>query len=268
MANLQYQHFSDNKAPNATVTVNTGTEDAGYPAANIKDRNPAKPAKLTTTTGSWVFAFGSAQRVDIAAIIMHNLTAGLEVRIQGNATSSWGAPTFNQAFTIPAYRDDGFPVNPWLDLTGLSGYSASGFQFWRIVVVGVNAAAVAIGEVWLGALKRTLTPNISWGERQQEQRTLVEHSTDFGVDTIFDLGVTRRNLEGDIDAPDSTRDSLRIWWRDSRGRANAFLIMPDGAVNDAWMVRWANPDQEVQFDFFDRNTVNLAFQEVSRGLVL
>lgn len=268
MANLQYQHYSDNKAPNATVTVNVGTAATGYPATNLQDRNPAKPAKLAETSGAWVFAFAAAQRVDIAALVMHNLTAGLAVRIQGHASSSWGAPTFNQLITIPAYRDDGFPVNPWLDLTGLSGYSAAGFQFWRVWVEGVNAAGVAIGEVWLGQTKRTLSPNINWGESQDEERKLIEHSTDYGVDTIYDLGVTRRSIMGDIDAPDTTRDALRTWWRDSRGRAQAFLIMPDGAVNDAWMVRWADARQAVRFDLTDRNTVALSFQEVSRGLVL
>lgn len=268
MANLQYQHYSDNVAPNATVTVNTGTEDTSYPAANIKDRNPAKPAKLTTTTGSWVFAFGLAQRVDIVSIIMHNITAGLEVRIQGNATNSWGAPTFNQVITIPAYRDDGFPVNPFLDLTGLSGYTTSGFLFWRVVVVGVNAAAIAIGDVWLGKLKRTLSPNINWGENQKEDRKLIEHSTDHGVDTIYDLGVTRRSIQGETDTTDATRDAIRTWWRDARGRAQAFLIIPDPAVNDAWLVRWAEPDQNVRLDLTDRNTISLQFLEVSRGLVL
>lgn len=268
MANLQYQHYSDNMAPSATVAVNTGTEDAAYPAANLKDRNPARPGKLTTTTGSWTFNFVAAQRVDIVALLMHNLAAGLSVRIQGNATNAWGAPTFDQAITIPTYREDGFPINPWLDLTTLAGYSAAGFAWWRIVVVGVNAAAVAIGDVWLGKLKRTLSPNINWGETQDEDRRLIEHSTDHGVDTIYDLGVTRRSIIGEVDAPDATRDALRTWWRDSRGRAQAFLIMPDGAVNDAWLVRWTEAKQAIRFDLTDRNTVQLNFLEVSRGLVL
>ena len=66
---------------------------------NIYDGNPAKPAKLTTTTGAWRWDFGGAKQLDVAAIIHHNLTAGLNVRIQGNATDAWGAPSLDQATT-------------------------------------------------------------------------------------------------------------------------------------------------------------------------
>jgi hypothetical protein len=266
--NTIYSHASDDVAPNATITVNTGTEDPAYPKANLVDFVPAKPGKLTTTTGSWVFDFGSAQRVDIVALIHHNLTPGLEVRIQGNASDSWGSPTFNQPITIPTYREDGFPVNPWLDLTGLSGYGTGGFRYWRVVVVGVNGAAVAIGEVLLIKLKRSLDPNINWGERRQEDRKLVEHRTDFGVSTIYDLGVTVRELNGDVDASDTQKAAIQSWWRDTKGRSRPFLLVPDGLVNDAWMVRWKDTKLDVQLQFLDRNPIQLGFEEVSRGLVL
>src|SRR5438552_2828835 len=102
MPNLIYQVPTDNLAATGTLTVQSGTEDTAYPKANIYDGNPAKPAKLTTTTGAWRWDFGSAKQLDIVAVIHHNLTAGLNVRIQGNATDAWGAPSLDQAFTIPA----------------------------------------------------------------------------------------------------------------------------------------------------------------------
>lgn len=266
--NLIYAHYSDNVAPNATVSVQTGTAATGYPASNLVDRIPAKPAKLVETTGAWLFNFGAAQRVDWVALPHHNLTAGLEVRIQGNAANAWGAPSLNELITIPAYRDDGFTPGPWLDLTAKAGYLVGGYQYWRLVVVGVNAAAVAIGEVGLISTKRSLNPNISWGERQLESRKIVQHSTDYGVDSIYDLGVTRRSWIGELDSPDSQRTAVRTWWRDARGRARPFFIVPDGDVNECAMVRFADTDLDVQLNVTDRNKIQIGFEEVSRGLVL
>src|SRR3954465_12525835 len=97
------------------VTVNTGGADSQYPAANLFDGHPEKPAKLTGTTGSWVAQFTAGQRVDLVALIHHNLAAGLDIKIQGNATNVWSAPTLSQAFTIPARLLDNFTVNVWLD---------------------------------------------------------------------------------------------------------------------------------------------------------
>jgi len=264
--NAVYQHYSDNVTPNASIVATT--EDSAYPAENIANLNPAKPAKLTGTTGNWVFDFTSAQRVDLVAIIHHNLTAGLEVRIQGNATDSWSSPTFNQQITIPAYKEDGYPTNPWLDLRALSGYSASGFRFWRLVVVGTNGAAVAIGEFVMGSLFRSLDPNIDWGVKVREDRRVVEHTTDYGVSNIYELGVTVRGFQGSLDSPDTQADALDAWWRDTRGRVRPFLLVPDGTVNDAWFVRWASTQKEITRQFIDRNTIPVEFAEVGRGLTL
>jgi hypothetical protein len=265
---LTYGHWSDNVAPNATITVQTGTAATGYAAANIADRNPAKPSKLNETTGAWQFSFAAAQRVDAVFLPMHNLIAGLNVRIQANATAAWGAPTFDQPIVIPTYREDGFPVGSWLDLTPLAGYSAVGFQHWRLVVVGVNSAAVAVGEFGMVRVKRVLDPNISWGTVASEERQIIEHQTDFGVSTIYDLGVTKRRLAGDVDATDASVAAIRSWWRDARGRANPFYIAPDATVNDGMLVRFQDTKLEVQLEQVDRNSLQIGFEELARGLFL
>jgi hypothetical protein len=258
----------DNVASLATITIESGVADATYPPAFLVDGLPQKPAKLAGTTGAWLFDFGAPKRVDVAALIHHNLTAGLNVRLQANAANAWGAPTVDAAFTIPAYFDDGFPVNPWIDLTAVGGYSAGGFRYWRLVIVGVNTAPVAIGEVWLGATKRVLSPNITWGEKANDRRMIVENRTNHGVSTIYDLGTTIRRFSGTLDTTDAGRDALRSWWRDARGRFHPFLLVPDSSVNDALLVRWASEDLDRTLNFLDRNTIDLAWEEVCRGLPL
>lgn len=265
---LIYAHASDNAALVATWSVETGTIEAGYSPSYIADKNPAKPAKLQETTGAFLATFAGAQRVDWVLLPMHNLDAGLEVRIQGNATNTWGSPTLNTTIVIPTYREDGFPVACWKDLTGVTGYSTGGFQYWRLVVVGTNTNPVRIGEVALFSRKRTLDPNISWGTNEDEERKIVEQRTDYGVSNIYDLGTTGRTWVGDLDSPDLQRAALRTWWRDARGRSLPFGIVPDGTLNEAAFVRFMDTKLAVQLANFDRNNIRVGFEEVSRGLVL
>ena len=117
-----YGKPTDNVASEATITAQSGTVDTEYPLANLVDENPAKPAKLTTTTGRIMFDFGSAQTIQLIALIHTNLDAGLTVKIQANATDSWGSPSVDLAITIPTVPADSYPLNLWLDLSG-STYS-------------------------------------------------------------------------------------------------------------------------------------------------
>jgi hypothetical protein len=271
MGNMRYAKRDQDVTTLGTWSVQTGTAVTQYEASHIGTDVIARPAKIAETSGAWVGNFtgvaGGKQRVDAVVLPMHNLTAGLEVRLQGHATSSWGSPTFNQTITIPAYRGDGFPLGAWRDITGLSGYTSAGFEFWRLTVVGVNAAAVALKIKLLSGLQ-TLSPNINWGEVGSEERKMIEHRTDYGVSSVYDLGVTIRSIQGELDGPDTQRDAVKALWQSTRGRVYPFVLIPDGDVNDAWFVRFADTKLDVQLNMIDRNVIRLGFQEVSRGLVL
>lgn len=265
MAKIVYARPGDNIAALVAPTVQSGAEDTTYPAAGLKDLNPAKPAKLTSTTGAWLWDFGVAKSVDLVAIIHHNLTAGLNVRIQANAANAWGAPSIDQAITIPAYQEDGFPVSPFVDLTGINPRS---YRYWRLVVVAANGAPVAIGEVVLAATKRTFEINVSWGAREQEEHPIIEHRTDHGVSIIYDLGTKWRTFAGELETTDAGLSSLRSLARDARNRARPFLLIPDPDINDAWFVRLLEPNFEHEHTFINQRKLSVRFQEVSRGLPL
>ncbi len=269
MAHLLFGHYSDNVAPNAVVSLGSGTEDADFPLVNVADRDPSLPGQFTTTTGRIVFDFTNPQRVDVAAIIHHNLTAGLtNVKVQANATNSWGAPSFSATFTIPAYHRDGMPVNPFIDLTVQAGYSAGGWRYWSIVVADVNAAAVKLGEIWLGNLKRTLVRNIEWGAEESDEWPSVVHVTDFGVKTVYPYGTKQRSLSGSMKTTDAGLAALLDFHRDSFGQARGVLIVPDPEVNDALLARITTPRIAFKRLFLDLNEVGLSVEELSRGLPL
>lgn len=268
---MQYALRSDDITTLLAWSVETGTEVTGYEATHIGTDVIARPAKLEEQAGAWLADAtgrpGGKQRVDAIVLPMHNLDAALEVRLQGNATDSWGGPTFNQQITIPAYRADGFPPGAFLDITGLSGYTSAGFEYWRVVVVGTNTNPVAL-KVKLLAQLQTLDPNISWGQVETEERKIIEHETDYGVSSVYDLGVTRRQLLGDLDSPDLQRAAMRTLWQGTSGRAYPFVLIPDPDVNDAWFVRFLDTKLDVTLNLIDRNAIRVGFQEVSRGLVL
>lgn len=268
MSTFIYTRPSDNFGRAATVTVNSGTEDTAYPASNLIDLHPEKPAKLTTTSGSWVFNLGSAQRIDMASLIHHNLSPGLEVRLQGNATNVWTAPSYNQTFTIGSPYADFFPPNPWINMKKLAPTPAlRTFQYWRLVVVGANAAPVSIGEFLLIGNRRDLgIRNIKLGSERMWRRPATLHETDLLVRHTYDFGTTVRAVTVEIQPEDYYLNEVQAWWRDARGIALPFIIVPHEDENDAWMVTFVNKDQPYVRQYLNYNPARLAFQELSRGL--
>lgn len=271
MADVLYSLPADQVADNATITLDTGTIDTDYPIANLTDGNLGKPCKLTTKTGAWTFDFGAAQRVDYVVLGPHNLDAALTVKIQGNASASWATPTVDTTITIPAAADDGQRITAWKDLTGVTGYATGGFRYWRLHVSGTNTANVAIGEVWLGALKRVFATdmgrNYRWAFHVDERRALVEQQTQYGVITTYDLQTRTRALRGELRLSDSGLTAFQTWHRAMRGRHYPTIFVPDSTVNDAWWVRQMR-DWSVQRRFTNINDLDFTLDELAAGLPL
>jgi len=262
-ATVLYQYPSDNVAPSyATIGVNTGTEDPDYPAAYLADGRPGRPAKLTTTSGSWVFAFGAAQRIDLVALGAHNITAAT---LEGNATNTWGGPTFSQALTIPATSADGHAAHAWLDLTTKTGYSVGGFQYWRLVVSG--PVACAVGELWLGSIRRAFARAYSLGFALEETHPTLTHLTEFLIPQVYALGSRQRRmvLSFRVNATDVL--ALREWYRAMKGAGLTGLFIPDAVVNDAWWVRQAN-DYTEAVPYAEARDVSMTLVEHATGVPL
>ena len=258
-----YQYPADNVAgAYSTIGVNTGTEDPDYPAAYLADGRPGRPAKLTTTTGSWVFAFASAQRIDLAALGAHNITAAV---LQGNATNAWGAPTFEAAFVIPAASADGQSRNAWLDATQVGAYSPTGFQFWRLLVSG--PVACAIGEVWLGETLRVMPRNYSLGFTIEETHATIEHRTEFLIPSVYALGSRQRRMALSFRVTAADALTLREWYRGMFGPGRTGLFIPESNGNDAWWVRQAN-DYTEAVPYGEARDISMTLVEHATGVPL
>jgi len=257
------QYPTDNRASwYATIGVNSGTEDPDYPAAYLADGRLGRPAKLTTTSGSWVWSFSAAQRVDLVALGAHNLTSAT---LEGNATNAWGSPAFSAALTIPAATADGHSANTWRDLRGVSGYSAGGFEFWRLVVA--SASPVAVGEVWLGTSVRVLDRAYQWGFSIEETHPTIEHLTEFLVPHVYALGSRQRRFVINVRASDAGAVALREWYRAMRGGGLVGLFVPNHAETDVWWLRQAEDYSETAI-FTNARDVGMTLVEHATGVPL
>lgn len=271
MADVLYQLPADQVADSATITLDVGTDDTTYTKANLVDGNIAKPAKVAETSATWKFDFGAAQRVDVCVLGPHNFDAGLTVKLQANATDSWGTPTIDTALTIPADDADGRAVCAWKDVTGATGYDVGGFRYWRLHVSGTNSVALQLGEIWLGSTKRLLATdmgrNYRWGFEVAESRRLIEHTTEYGVATVYDLQTRLRTFRGELRLSDAGLTAFQTWIRAMRGRVYPAIWIPDTSVNEAWWVRQVR-DWSVTRRFTNLNDLTLVLDEVSHGLPL
>jgi hypothetical protein len=280
--NTIYQHYADEVARLATITIETGAvspDDPAYGPTVLVDDNPAKVAKIDATSGSWLFAYDTPQRIDLAALIHHSFDATVDaeaaspagsVRIEGNATDDWTSPSFSAAFTIPPWFAVGtrrWPVNPWLDLTQQSGYNSAGFLFWRLVIEN-NSQDIQLGQVWFGSQIRRFDPDLQWGLQVGGDKPQIENTTNFQVQTIYPRGTTIWKQDADLLADDVMAAAFEQHWYDVEGRGRPWLLIPSGPVaNDrAYLVRYATTDRQMTWNWENYHNIHLSFQEVGRGL--
>jgi hypothetical protein len=265
MGAFLYTRPDQNVAPNATITT-SGTI-ADYPSAGLADSNPGVPSKLSATTGWWVFDFGSAQRVDLVALVMTNLTPSLaNVRVQAHTANSWGAPSMNIPVPIPLSRLDGTPTNVPVILVGQAGYSTTGYRYWRLNFGSANGANISIGEFPMYATYGTLPYGLAPGAVRAPRRRRIKHETDGGELLGYDLGVTQRSIRGEVQFKDTAKAEIDAWLEASKGDLRPFLVVPNSDVADAWWVTHTREELPQTRIVLGMNTMPLELLEVGAGI--
>src|SRR3990167_2126369 len=219
-----------------TAVITASAEDSGYVAANLAqayDANLNRPAKLTTTSGNWVLDLGTAQTINYAALVYHNLDAALDVKLEGNATDSWGAPSFSQAFTIPTWQADDWTLSPYITCSGTRT-----FRYWRLLVNAANSLTVDVRRLMLLSTLRTFPADIRMGYKISELHRDIGQETDLGIPTFYDLGGKERMIDGETPTVGTAVETFRELRRAVSGHVKPWLFIPDSRVNDAWYVRF------------------------------
>lgn len=263
---MWYALPDDDRAPTAT-TITASAEDAGYPAEWLVTENPAQPAKLTTTSGSWVLEFSSPIAPVAAVLVYPQLDAGLSVVLEGNSADSWGSPSISEAITIPGPHPDDQAVSPIVMLPG------GACSFWRLRIIGINSVPVAVGRLMLLGALRTFEDGTSvrWGVVEEEDYGIVDMTTELGVDLVYDLGGKRRELIGEMLLREVGAQQFLELRRATHGRVRPWLLWPFEGVNDVYLVRWSERASSRRLDVPDLvsgyvQLVRMQVKEVSRGL--
>lgn len=221
---------SDNVAPNATPSVETGAAITGYEPiylTDFSDLNRQRPAMIGTT-GALLLDWGAAQRIDFV-VMWHNADAALaNVKIQHNAANTWGGggPTVSTTVVPPAKLGDGSTVRIFKDLRGVSGYSASGFRYMRFPFTTANSANIGLKVLCFSSV-RALTAKIRPGLLQPKHRPVITHPTDFGHEWTYDLAVGYRDFVGDLFANSTDRAALTFWHDACGGAAKLTTLIPE-----------------------------------------
>jgi hypothetical protein len=263
MRRFLFSTYADNVAPIATVTASA--EDPDYPVANLVDRNPGTPSKLTTTTGWWTLDFGVATVIEGVVLWKHTFDPGLEVRVQLNDTDSWTSPAIDTVIEIPALPGDGYPYNPFIDLTEIDDY-ATGWRYLRISVPTDNSRLLGIGDVFVSTALRELQ-YLQRPTKPAPKHPRVTHETDFLVPLRVSRGVRVRSYEADGFGEPADVAELLAWNDACHGGSRVGLFIPNPDVNDAWLVL-LDEDALAPAEYEGYSTFHLGVDEFGAGLPL
>lgn len=247
-----------------SVTVSAeANEESAYGAVQLIAEGPARPAGITADNGRWIIDAGAPISPVAAAALYHNIDAGTgTMRLEANSSDSWGSPPWTQDFVVPSATEDGWSVSPWMFLEGSPSY-----RYWALAVDGPNSIdPIRVGRLMLLGTLRQMQNDVRWGVIEEEEHHILEHATDLGIETIYELGGKRRRFSGEFALDNSTSNEFITLCRSAKSRLTPWLLIPDETVNDAWIVRFEEPRWARTREIIDHNIFPYRVRELARGL--
>ena len=249
---MKYNHGPTDDAIYRLQPTITGTaEDPDYPGTNWYDLNPAKPGKLTGTSGTWTFVFSAPITINAFALVYSN---GTSVSLSGGSA---------HALTNASLGEDNWPKNnPYVEVTDTA-------TTWTLTIGGsLDGNPISIGRPVFSLNLRTMTRDLLWTEAipETEEWGLIEQRTDLGVETVYPLGGKRRSLIANIGGNSTQAQAIQALRRAVQGRAYPFLAIPPHVTNDAWFVRFEDGMGQINYKLPAYNTAPFTIKELSRGL--
>lgn len=179
--------YWDNLLDDCVLTAST--EVTAYEVENLQNIHRVQTWRTTgITSENVVIDAGLGNTIAPASLLIsyHNLTSSATVTLQGNATDSWGAPSFSQALTLD-YNADTIIV----EVTGAS----TAYRYWRIVIADTTNTDtyLEIGRIFIGdGLEVDKSASDSFSE-VYKSTTVTQFS--FSGQPFSDVGVTYREYD-------------------------------------------------------------------------
>ncbi len=256
-----YLPWSGNLLRTATLSVVAGG-DSDYPIANVVDGNPAWPAKNSGTTLRIVADLGTATPAGLAAAIHHNLGNSTVLRLQGNATNVWTAPSLDVAFPTRTGLVGGYRENALLDFRA----SVASYRYYSFVVPSANAVAVWFGQLWLGVPINFHDDFRTDSYSIRRMNTVLENLTYGEVSLRLNKGFVRRAVTGTIRARLQDVQQYLDLFDALSGSAEPVLVMPDPAAPIGIMALLDQADITCSMVDVDAYDISVTFRELSRGV--
>ena len=145
MANVRLLYNADTW--DAATITSSSESSADLADDNAVHDHVSKPWRTTGISAEWIkFDLGGATNLTVFSMFSFNLTASATVTLEGNATDSWGSPTYSQVLTVATDADGNV-------LERIVFYLNETFQWWRLTIADATNtdAYIDVGRVMAGA---------------------------------------------------------------------------------------------------------------------
>lgn len=142
MANETIKFSYINKWWDTSAIITSSSAESALPLSNLQERQKTTMLRFTGDTSEWIKMNLAGTAVDMAYIFGHNLTASATVTIEGNASDSWGSPSYQQTMTRSLL------YNQYVHIP----VSTQTFPWWRITFADASNpdGYIEIGVPWMG----------------------------------------------------------------------------------------------------------------------
>lgn len=216
-----------NKIKTVQRLFTASSEDEDYPANNLQTDNYSQTWRTedVATAYTVVQDFGAATECDTCFLGNVNLTSSATVKIQANASDSWGAPSVDETITVSGLGLSPPHRNLYHELA-----SAETYRYWRISIsdTGNTNGFYEVGEWWLGSrttLDATQQPEVE--HREIYDRNNIEHVTEYLQKYVYSRADRRTFVLNFNKITKTTMNTLRALERAQDGSGLPFVFVLD-----------------------------------------
>lgn len=258
--------FYNNKIKTVAHSLIADSAQTNYPALNLMTDNYSQTWRTldAATSHNVVNDFVIGVQIDTVFLGNVNLTSSSTVTIQGNATDSWGAPSFSEVLTVSGLGQDPKHRNLYHELS-----SAQTFRFFRLLISDTTNpdGFYEIGEWWIG-LRVALAANQQHEiqHTQTFERNNIENVTEYMQKYVYTRAERRVFRIKWEKATAATRTELRKLERFVKGSGLPFVYVldPFATPKESFFVR-INGDLVVEQNANDNYDMTLTLDEEAAG---
>jgi hypothetical protein len=200
--------------------------DPDYPASNGLTNDPSEPMHANGTSSTITLTSASIVAEALFLINIGNLSGATLLLNGGGAV--------NVPIPVPSRGSDGHGKNAWLDLTPYTGSTTTR----TITITGAPSNQIGIGRIFLAEQLRTL--HVLAGPQFRHSHIDVPVKTVMGYNFITSKGVKNRSVDISIKRA-AEQAQLEVLYDSCKGRLLPFPLVPWDDRNDAWWVKFVEP---------------------------